>query len=326
MSEDRRVWAYRTLVSHASVPFWKAQSISRVACRPHLYTLIRGGVESDEFEEWLGREIESPAEEAIAKATSGDRLAKGDWLRLIRYCAAQDLRTPARLLEDLNFWGRNLPRLMASSMARAVKDLETAEEWSETFPFSNQFRGDLPAQPFCMRTELVPGHEFGILRAEVTAGRALWLQGIQRNLTETVEALFRHRWSILAPPDGLTWLSSDNPVVRLNFHNEKDYNLQGGWASQGSEILFPLDPFHLLYAQVGERARPRGERMPLPLARLVRRFTAENAHRMIFSKDPDAEVLELRPRTVDAGLFHAEEEEWNEWHKNQTEAEVGGKG
>jgi len=106
---EKGLWVYRTLVSHPKVPIWKQTSVRGVAYHSHLYTRLVGGAESDDFERWLDSEFETPAQEVLAKATSDSRLTSNDWIRLIRFVAAQDVRTPARFLESLARWQRDVP-------------------------------------------------------------------------------------------------------------------------------------------------------------------------------------------------------------------------
>ena len=82
------------------------------------------GRESDDIEKWLNREFETPAEEALRKVTSDRRLTPDDWKRLIRFLAAQDVRTPAHLIEDLQRWDKLFP-----SSWRALCKKESAS-WS----------------------------------------------------------------------------------------------------------------------------------------------------------------------------------------------------
>ena len=86
--------------------------------------------------------------------------------------------------------------------------------------------------------------------------------------------------------------------------------------------MLPLSPRHLLYTRVGELRPPRrGEVMERTKARMVRRFIAEHAHRMIFSAWPDEEVSQLRPRIVNGELFREEQEWWRKLHKENSVAE-----
>lgn len=314
-----RVLTYRTLVAHDSVPLWKPQPVARVAHQFNLYTRMAAGKESDEVERWLDREFESPAEEAIGKATSGARMTDGDWERLIRFTAAQDVRTPARLIENIQRWEKSLPRLLDKTMRDAVRRLERAKEAGTTVS-----RPEVPNTdylPIRVTTAIAPGEKFGTVKAEVSPGRGLWLFGIRHLLSKTIRVLMQQRWTILKPHDGLAWFTSDDPVIRLNYYEPGKYDFKGGWGNPKTEILLPLDPFHLLYTMVGERPPQRGTTISLDQTKAIRRFIAEHAHRVIIASTPDVEVPVLHPRTVDAGLVRHEREEWRQWHDRQSAAE-----
>lgn len=316
-----RVWTYRILVSHPAVEAWRERSIRGVAYHSHLYTRLAAGRETDEVERWLDREFEAPAEEAIRKATSDERLSREDWRSLIRFAAAQDVRTPARLVENLRRWSATLQEVIDDTLRRSVEKLQSAIDSGGPPPELEAPPANAEYLPFRVSTEIEPGAEMGMLKAETIVGRGLWLFHIRHLLTKTLNVLHQHRWTILSPPAGMKWFTSDDPVIRLNFERIGKYDFGGGWGRVGSEILLPLGPYHLLYTQIGKRPARRGERMPQAQARLVRQFIAEHAHRMIFADEPDREVSALRPRIVSAEMLQAETAEWQKWHEEQTTAE-----
>jgi hypothetical protein len=96
--DGSRLWLYRVLVPHARVPLWRETSTRGITYHEHLYTRVAASGESDEIERWLDAEFDAPAEEAIAKAVANKRLSPHDWRLLARFFAAQDVRTPARLV------------------------------------------------------------------------------------------------------------------------------------------------------------------------------------------------------------------------------------
>ena len=63
-----------------------------------------GDVESDEFEQ--------PANEPLDKATSGERMTPRDWETLVRFTAAQSVRTPAGFLRSARRSEQSIPRAM----------------------------------------------------------------------------------------------------------------------------------------------------------------------------------------------------------------------
>ena len=151
-------------------------------------------------------------------------------------------------------------------------------------------------------------------------GRQMWLASMRLLLTTTVGVLYQHRWSIIRAPDGISWLTSDDPVIRLNYNTEQDYDFGGGWGSPGSEFIFPLSGKHLLYTQVGKRHEPRITGAP-ELAQRLQRIIAEHAHRWIYSAAPLEDIETLRPRKVDHAQYAQEMREWKKWPQDQTAAE-----
>lgn len=172
-----------------------------------------------------------------------------------------------------------------------------------------------------MTTELVPGEEQGMLGIETVVGRGLWLFSLKQLLTRTVNALMAHKWTILRSPEGIEWLTSDDPVVRLNYHNPTKYDFGGGWGSVGTEIFLPLSPRHLLYTKIGTKPPQRGTVVSTEPAGWLQRFTIEHAHRFIIAKEENESVSKIRPRIVDPAAFKTEKEQWKRWHEEQTVAE-----
>lgn len=318
---EERVWAYRILVSHPRVPPWKLTSLRGVAYHSHLYTQVIGGHETDEFEKWLDREIEEPAQEPLCKATSDARLTPDDWERLIRFVAAQDVRTPARLEEEMRRWKAEMPDLLDKTLRDSVRGLEEAIRTEQRLPSAPRDPQDQEdrALPIKVTSIRRPGRKTGEIKAEITLGRDLWLWTIKHAVNHLSGALRDHKWTILKPPEGCSWFTTDSPVLRLNYSSPSSYDFRGGWGSPGTEIVIPLGPQHLLYTQIGKRpALLRGRRMPIAQASIVRRLIAEHAHRLVFSTEQDPDVPRLRPRTVDADLYRQEGEQWAKWHERQT--------
>ena len=274
---DGRIITYRTLVPHVEVPIWRDRSIEAVAYHSHLYTRIVAETETDEIERWLDREFESPAEEPLRKATSDAQLKPQDWRCLVRFLAAQDVRTPARFIENLPRWNADVPRLLDTTVRGVMQKLEAAKKSGE--PVSPSKGENSEYLPFRATANIKPGENTGQLKAEVVVGRGLWLFSIRHTLTKTLNVLHEHEWTILKPPDDLDWFTSDKPVVRLNYRTPGDYDFKGGWGNSGAEIMLPLGPRHLLYTQIGRRPPPRGEVVSQGLAKTIRRLIAENAYR-----------------------------------------------
>jgi len=315
---DRQVWTYRLLVAHEKVPPWKLRSKKALAWHSHLYTQIVTGHETDDIERWFDREFESPAKEPLTKALSDAQLTTDDWKRLVRFLASQDVRTPASFFQKMKRWDETLPALLKETMEKSLKKYEEATKTGQPPlpPPPTEDREGLPLR-VTVRRDPSGGGELGV---EMLGGRKLWLWTIKRALNKA-RVLHGHRWTILRPPKGMTWFTSDNPVIRLNMVSPTNYNFNGGWSSVGTCIFMPLGPEHLLYTQVGKRPPLRGERMTEEHAALVRPFTAEHAWRMIFAYEQETDVPTLRPRIVDPEEIHREREQWSTWHEQQVLAE-----
>jgi hypothetical protein len=316
----KRLWVYRVLVSHIQVPAWKEASVKGVAYHSHLYTRIAAGRETDDFERWLDREYEAPAEEPLEKATSDARLTPDDWKCLVRFVAAQDVRTPARLVESSQRWNQILPGILDTTLREAVRKLGESGDREEIVRQEPTGETEYIHIPLRVTREVEPGRNAGKLKAEVVVGRSVWLFSMQHLLTKTVTVLQQQRWTILSPPEGMYWLTSDDPVIKLNYYRPGTYDFKGGWGNPGTEILLPLSPRHLLYTRVDDRPPRRGE-IPRDQAEMIQRLIAEHAHRLIFAAEPDPEVPRLRPRTVNADLWRDENDLWRKWHEEQTAAE-----
>lgn len=317
--QSGHLWAYRLVVSHPNVPLWKRKTPGGVAYHKHLYTRAATPGDSDEIEKWLDSEFEAPGAHAIDKAISGARLASQDWRRLIRFVAAQDVRTPARLIEMLKRWNGQMQQVIDDTVSAAAQELKDAHEKGTELVR----KADPDAKYFPSRViiEHEGEEETASLRVETIIGRGMWLYAIRYMLKNTATALLRHRWSILRSAPNNEWVTSDRPVVCLNYHDPSNYDFGGGWGSTGTEIFLPLSPRHLMYTKVGSKPPARGTVLSVNDTHALQRMIVENAHRYVFAIRPDAAVEQIRPRLVDAEIFRSESDQWKRWHDEQSAVE-----
>ncbi len=169
--------------------------------------------------------------------------------------------------------------------------------------------------------EVDEGADTARIGVEVVSGRALWLFSIRHLLNSAAKTLLKTRWTILCPPQGFYWLTSDSPVIKLNYYGP-NYDFKGGWGNPGTEILFPLSPSCLMYTKIGDPRPPPKYTVVSPhLAAMFQRFITEHAHRNIYSMRPDTAVPNQRPRIVDAQRFQDEKKQLEEWHEKNMRAE-----
>lgn len=317
---NEKVWSYRLLVPHQCAGVWKPHSPKSLGYHEHLYTRVIASGETDDIERWFDTDFESPAGLPLHKVVSEQSLTSEDWKCLIRLLAAQDVRTPARLIERLGDWHRTMEETITESLVETVRELESAKRFGTTLAVPNPLEEHAKC-PLRTSIQTNPNRDGGLLRVDVNVGRSLWLWNLTHLLTGTLNVLLRQRWTILKSPSGIEWLTSDAPVVRLNYQDEKNYDLNGGWGSMGTEIFMPLSPTHLMYTQIGSKPPTRGTVLSERVATDLQKFIVENAHRYIYGRSPNAHVSNWRPRTVDSNAFNAEALQWKDWNREQSDAE-----
>lgn len=315
-----RISEYRLLVSRQRAKQWKQVSISAVGYKRDLYTRCVLGTETDEFEKWLGQGFERPADGPIGKAQGDEQLEASDWEVLVRFLASQIVRTPAFFIGMQPTWDKIMPWVLENSMHDVKEKLQRAKETGEPPPTGGH--GDPSPIPLRVHREDVPEEGTAKITVEVLMGRGLWQNSMRHMLTNTVKVLLEHRWSILLAGFGTQFFTSDDPVVRLNFHSPSHFDFNGGWGSIGTEIFLPLTPRHLLYTKVGFWAEPRGIILSESETHRFRQMIARHAHRSIFALAQDSRIPQIRPRVVNARMVIDEEEQWRRWHEEQNQAEA----
>ncbi len=311
---DADICAYRVIVSDRRVPAWRRRAIKGIAYQPDLYTSELSH-EEDEFERWLKTDFEDPAAEALLRVRADRSLTADDWEVLARFAAAQDLRTPTYYIESMPRWKQHADELLNANLPRIVKKLERQARRGK-LPKPLNDAAD-PKWPLKVTIDRGGGDEQAGVRAELTIGRELWLASMRHLLTSTVNVLQRQNWSILRPDASAEWLTSDHPVVRLNYSGPDRYDFEGGWGRSGGDILFPLSPQHLMHAQIG-RQQPAVRVLPRDKTFEMQKILAERAYRWIFARSPIKRVSWFRPRVVDRERFENEHEAWARWHQLQS--------
>jgi hypothetical protein len=318
---DSKLWRYSILVPHEKMPPWKKSSAGAIGNQQHLYTRIVGGVADDEVEKWLNQDFETPAVLPLSRAILEQPLTSEDWSAILRFLWIQGARTPAAFLKFRERHIQSLPAIMRKSLEDSVQKLEESKRTGnaivhQTSPAAVGF-------PSKITKAIEPGAKMGQLKVEVDVGRGLWLWSLRHDYAATMAAIGKLKTTILRPPAGMSWVTSDDPVVMLNYRSETDYDFNGGYGNPGTAILFPLSPQHLLYAIVGERPPfQKYQRVPETTGLWLQKFLIEHAHRTIFAVNPDPMVEKFHPRHVSLKDYKHEAAQWEQWHKEQSAAEA----
>ena len=180
-ANNGKIPTYRFLVQNENAPLWREQSLKGIAFHQHLYTYLAGQEETDAFERWLDIEFENPAEEAIRRDVSEDRLFPEHWRRLVRFAVSLDVRTPAHLRQFIRNQNETLEALMDETMQRSVREMEEAVGRNEQLASGSEDEGALSL--FKISIEPLPDGG-GQVKAETIIGRRLWIGQMRHVLTK----------------------------------------------------------------------------------------------------------------------------------------------
>lgn len=313
--------AYKLLVPHENVKLWKSHSPSAIGWQRHLYTRMIAGEENDEFEDWFSSEYEAPAESAIKKAINDQKLTPKDWDILIRFLAAQDVRTPNSLLNYLKTEDKVIGDVLKKNLEDTAKKM-MSDNFQE-YLISNEEQNINDELP--LKLSFYHDHKEKTVRikAKTYTGRKSWLFLIKGVLNNHIDSLTNQRWTIVKPAKDYNFFTSDNPVVKFNYRKPGDYDLDGTWINKKANIIFPLSPCHAMLTEIGSKnTLMRGTRLSSYHTNEVREFIANNAHRYIFSQNIDYNIVKLRSRTVDIEHYLNEKSQIETWHEKNKELEL----
>jgi hypothetical protein len=319
-NDGKTVWMYRRLVSHKNVEWWKKQSIENTAYFEHLYARQLNDSVSDEFENWLNYEIETPAKDVLEKINSNDNLTRDDLQKLIRFTAAQIVRTPAYFAKNRSNWIEALPQVIEDATKKSIEKLmryQRSENWS---PLPTSAPDKLiPLK--CSVLEQQEETDTALIKIDTIVGRSMWLSNIKRMATKNIEILLNHKWSIIEVASGIEWPTSDDPVIRLSYRDEQNYSFDGGIKQKNAEILFPLSPSKLLYTKVGSRQPIDRFNRDIQFSELVRRFILEHSFLHVYSKSPLKGMFQKCPRVVNEVEYKRINAMLKNWHLDNAEGE-----
>lgn len=314
-STDGQVEVYRTLVQHENVPLWKSFYLNGIGYLKNLYVNTKDGVECDILEVWFDQEYEAPAEKSIAKVIANEKLNPTDYKNLINFFALQDLRTPKKFVENINKdnseeFETSLRKVVDKVMEKGVsKDFEPSNEY--------KFHDELP-----LKINISKKENGLMVNVEKLVGRASWLWSIKHLLSNVSNHLHKHKWTILHPAKGKSWLTSDNPALKLNHYGADGYDFKGGWANKGTELILPLGPQHLLYTCIGNiPPLARGTRVSPEKTDELNRLMAENSHRYIIADKKYPTIDKLHNRVVSPEDVRNELTQWKMLHEHHAESE-----
>lgn len=313
----RNVWAYQLLVPNKNVPLWRLRSTQGIAVQRDLYTSVAEGNHSARVEHWFNREVENPAIPILNRLEQRVPLKERERQILARYLAALDVRTPVGYSEFTARMSSALTPVLENIAEGAIDALK-----AEKVEYNVQSREQVPLHTHSVDVRIrsdATDPDKGLIEIRAIIGRELWLNMVEDSVNNISRLLEVHDWVVLEPYPGWRWFTSDQPVMRLQYFAHDQHDFLGGWGQPGTEVILPLSPTRLLYAQVGRQART-SRVCSIEQTYLFQRLIAENAYRWVIGSQPAGRVAWLRPCTVDRDRYTAEEQAWSSFHDEQTKA------
>lgn len=311
--DGKTIYTYSLLVSDSRVPYWRKESIKNTAVWYDLYTRKIAQQEIDDFETWFDREFEAPAKAVFEKLLHTEPLTKSDEIILSRFVASQHLRTPARLNSILELERKELPWIMENVLQKINKEAANGN-------LRNASKSILETDSlFPLKVNL--DSEKGVAKVESVVGKSTYLYAIRYLLTETVKRLYGYRWTVLHAADGVSFPTSDDPVICLNYRNQSDYDFKGGWGRKHGNIIMPISPKLLLFTQIGDKGSYDSLDKSFYWSSFFVKIIIEHAHRAVFADQPQKGMSAINPRVVNKELYDAESQIMRSWHSEQMLAE-----
>lgn len=313
--DGRTIHTYSILVSNAKVPYWTQQSIKNTAIWNDFYTRLEGGKEIDDFEHWFNREFEAPSKPIFVKLLSGQKISREESIILSHFVFAQYVRTPAAYIRMSEQSAQLFPKMIDETVSKLNKEAQRIKRGGLSPQLKNVTKDNL----FPMRVNV--DKENSAVEIIAIVGRGLYLHNLKRLLTSTLKVVEHHDWQVIHASEDVSFPTSDDPVICMNYRNEYDYDFNGGWGRKKCNIIMPLSPHSILFTQVGERGPYNGLNYSPKYSQLFRRMIIQHAHRYVYAERPQRGMLELNVRIVNRDLYEREKQRVAGWHIEQIRAE-----
>lgn len=308
------IFVYSLLVSDSRIPYWSRKRIKSTAVWNDFYTRNEGQKEIDDFEKWFDREFESPVKKVFDNLLNGHNLDKDESKKLSRFVGAQYLRTPAHLNDLMARWRTVMPPIFEGVVQKASKKLKANPQIISSPPQISELAKLLPIK-------VSVNKDIHQLKVASLVGKGMYLFALKHLLTKTVDVLDKHKWRVIHAANGVSFPTSDDPVICLNYNSEHEYNFKGGWGKKNGNIIMPISPNLLLITQIFSDMSSTQFDYSEYWSKFFRKIIIEHAHRYVYAIEPQKGMLAINPRRVDSALFEKEKSMMAGWHEEQMEAE-----
>ncbi|WP_192987768.1 DUF4238 domain-containing protein [Carnobacterium mobile] len=314
---EKRIYEYNLLVSHNKCPKWNNVSISRTSSLDSLYLYYDEGEITDEMEDFFSIEFEMQFSSFINKINSYSILDVNDKEYISKLVASQYLRTLKGFYRIQKIVIDTFPDIIKDLVFSMEQELKTPRTLRVDNKSKSEYDNFIPLK---VDIQELDEKKTG-LNVQTIAGKSLWLFGIKHLLTSTYKTLNKITWCVYDAPNNFEWATSDDPVIFLNYYNKNNYNFDGGWGVDNTNIIFPLSPTKLLFATIGH-STPLYQKATVTFAEEIQRYIVENAYSKVYSRVAVQRITKMRKRHVDEEEFKKFNNSLKNFHDNYMNNEL----
>lgn len=318
--DDKSIWDYKLVVENEREKVWRLTSLKTACSWDDLYTQRVAGADIDDIENYFCNKYESPASIVLKKIDAGSVISKNDIDCLVNYWLIQYFRTPSYMIKHAELVpdafdrvAAQIPRLIADYRREKVSGVNNRNSTQaislEPFP-------DQPIEiHFDFKSEEVT--------SSISLGRTSFLSSIASLANGTVGDIIRNfNWTIVRPPRGRYFITSDNPAVAYRFNSRNEIEVDGvGLGRSGTTLVLPLTPTAALFSRAGSQMLSIPECLDDGQFDLINEAIYKSAYRHIFSKQKIPDIERIFPRVVNKRVVAEDGEVRNSWAENQASLE-----
>lgn len=249
--KKHKIYTYEFLVPNKNCPIWKRESISRTSSLDYLYLYNINEQISKELEDFFSFEVEDYYQIFIDKLSNRSSLDENDLKYISKLVAAQHLRTIGGYIRCKKILINSFEDIIKDTVEKIDKDVQEGVVQHKTNKIISIDEKLLP-----LKTSIVKEDDKNIfLKVNSIIGKSTWIYSMKHLLAKTYKVLDNVSWCIYDAPKYFEWVTSDDPVIFLNYYGKNKYDFKGRWASKNTNIIFPLSPKKLLFAQIGGESK-----------------------------------------------------------------------
>lgn len=297
-NSNRNIQVYKKLITDKNEALWREKKSSQIGYLNNFYIVYDGESKddneqySDKFEDIFNNTYENRLKKILKKIDDEKELENAEWTTIFKFISVQRFKTIDGFLRIKEISSKKFEKTIKSAVNKINKEIRAGT--SLTHSLEN--KSDLKL-PIFIESRIVRERHLD-LKIVYINGRSVWLNCLDRLINSHYKFLQKHTWSLVKAPLNKEWITSDNPVITLNYYNIDNYDFKGGLNSLNSNIIVPLSPKFLLFTQIGVKM-PLVWGASIDFYELIIKLICENATVSIFCRNKNNLVNKYVDRNVD---------------------------